>query len=429
MWVALGAGAARGHGAFPQTRSVAFQPGNDQKIWVGTTWGLAYSPDDGASWSFVCEQALGYTGIHDPVYGVTTAGTLFETIYDGLRISRDGGCTWNLAGNGLDGLWIADLQVAGDDAVWIATRANAIENDVFVSRDDGTSFAAAGLAQPGVFWKSLRVAPSDPSRLYVSGYRRADVAVDAPRATALLYRSDNATAVPGEVVWQQTPWSDGESQTLLLGVSRANADQVFVSYDEGRDDRVFQSDDGGLSWRERFRFVDDDASAFVSSADGRTLIIGSTFMGAKISRDAGMTWEDLAGAPQMSCAGVRPADEDYFSCGANWEPDQMAFGRSLDLATWTKLFRFVEIAGPLDCPAGTPQHDDCAPDWCQVCQQFGCPDPRCARPPDAGPAVDGGAAADDGGSWPCGCAAGGRAGATGGALLLAFALLGLRMRH
>jgi uncharacterized protein (TIGR03382 family) len=35
------------------------------------------------------------------------------------------------------------------------------------------------------------------------------------------------------------------------------------------------------------------------------------------------------------------------------------------------VFRFVELAGPVDCPAGTPEHDTCGPLWPSLQQQFG----------------------------------------------------------
>ena len=400
----IGAPAARANGRFPQNMSVTFKPNDDQKIWVGSTFGLAYSPDDGATWSWVCEQNLGYMGIHDPVYAVTSAGTIYATIYDGLRISRDGGCTFTKQPD-LDGKWLSDVQRASDDTVWVAMQSTSLPNEVYLSRDDGGSFTPTGLMRPRAYWKTLRVAPSDPNRVYVTGYQMAE-AVDAPGPpTPLLFRTDDAAGAGG---WIEIPFGEAgaESQLKLLGVSRADPDVVFARID-AQTDRVFRSDDGGVGWLEVLSFVDDDARAFISSADGMTILIGSGYKGAMISHDGGMSFAPVDGAPQMFCGGIRDADEDDFICSGNWE-NQMALGRSTDLTTWTKVYRFVELAGPLECPAGTPQAMECAPNWCTICEMFGCPDPECGgpSPADGGRRDGGGGGAGNGGGGGCGCGIG-----------------------
>ncbi len=63
--------------------------------------------------------------------------------------------------------------------------------------------------------------------------------------------------------------------------------------------------------------------------------------------------------PQLSCLGISP-DGNMIGCAANWMPDYEAVARSLDGAqTWSKVWRFVELAGPLQCPAGTAEYDIC----------------------------------------------------------------------
>jgi hypothetical protein len=72
----------------------------------------------------------------------------------------------------------------------------------------------------------------------------------------------------------------------------------------------------------------------------------------------------------MACAGQR-SDGTLFACGANFMPDFFALARSRDGLSWTKTFRFSELAGPLECPAGTGEHDLCAPMWPTLASQFG----------------------------------------------------------
>jgi hypothetical protein len=93
----------------------------------------------------------------------------------------------------------------------------------------------------------------------------------------------------------------------------------------------------------------------------------------------------------MACVGER-SDGALFACGANWEPDMFALGRSTDGMSWTKVTRFSDLAGPLECPQGTQQSQCAELVWPGLCVQLGI----CASN-DAGPADDGGDKKSDGG--------------------------------
>jgi hypothetical protein len=56
--------------------------------------------------------------------------------------------------------------------------------------------------------------------------------------------------------------------------------------------------------------------------------------------------------------------------------------KSTDLAAWTGVLRFQDIAAPVACPSGTPQHDQCvekddgmASVWCCLAMQMGITNP------------------------------------------------------
>ena len=73
----------------------------------------------------------------------------------------------------------------------------------------------------------------------------------------------------------------------------------------------------------------------------------------------------------MACIGER-SDGDLFACGANWDPDLFALGRSTDGQGWDGILRFSEISGPLGCAPGTVQFDTCAALlWPALAEQFG----------------------------------------------------------
>jgi len=70
---------------------VAVRPGDPHTLYVRTTFGLVISANDGCSFHWVCEQAIGYGGDFDPKYAVAADGTLYAATYAGLRVSRDVG--------------------------------------------------------------------------------------------------------------------------------------------------------------------------------------------------------------------------------------------------------------------------------------------------------------------------------------------------
>src|SRR5690349_20460871 len=88
---------ARGRPPAPPSGHV--RPGNDQDVYVATTFGFLISHDAGCRFRWVCETAVGYSGTYDPKFRIAHDGTIYATTTDmGLRVSRDGGCEFTTAG-------------------------------------------------------------------------------------------------------------------------------------------------------------------------------------------------------------------------------------------------------------------------------------------------------------------------------------------
>jgi hypothetical protein len=377
-------------GSFPETFSVAFRPGDTQLIVVETTFGTLVSKDDGATFRWTCEESAGVSVQDDPVYAVSTPGTIFITSKHGLEVSRDLGCGFTTAAAPLKDVDVSDVQVGPDGAVW-ATTKSATDNDLFVSRDDGQTFTSAGLAAVAgaALWTSVRVAPSNKARLYVSGSVTGPTPDDGGPAPTLpvVYRVDaaDATATFTKLPFGFTP----TASVTLLGVSPVDPQVVYVREDEVLTDRLLRSEDGGQTFATVLTLSGDgaDVLGFAISNDGQKLVAGSLFFGNFTSADGGKTWAKTAdaGTLKMRCAGRRPADDALFACGANWNPDQRALARSAtDGTSWSKVVRFIELAGDLECPAGSEHAATCAPLWPGVATGFGIG-------PDAGPELaDGG---------------------------------------
>lgn len=368
--VVSASGVAHGNGRFPSTTSISFPRGPTQDLYLGVTFGLLISKGDGG-FRWLCEANIGYEGTWDPKYRIDAAGTIYASTYDGLRISRDGGCTFTTAPD-LGALWIEGLDVAANGDVWVATAEGAAANNVYRSTDGGRTFTATDNSSLQIWWKSVLTAQTDPQRVYIAGYQVSMVGDDAgtPAPPVHLRRSDD-----GGATWIALPTDTitvGDSPELHVeAVSPTDPDVVFVrsARAQGADgDRVYRSADGGLTYTEVLSTT-AAIRAVVARANG-DVIVATLASGAFLSTDGGLTFNPLTSPPRAACLGDR--GDALFSCGANWQPDLFALGRSADGAAWTKVFRFVEIAGPLQCAVGTIQHDVCeVSEWPRWQADFG----------------------------------------------------------
>jgi hypothetical protein len=156
-------------------------------------------------------------------------------------------------------------------------------------------------------------------------------------------------------------------------------------------DLLYRTADGGMTFAPVLATT-LPISAVVIGNDG--VIVSSGEAGTFRATD-GIAFSALAGAPQLSCLGTR-SDGSYLGCGTNWDPDFMAVARSSDLGSWGKLFRFVELAGPLECP----QINECGEAWTTLKAQFGATGPSCGISEPPPPPDDKGGCCDAGTGAP-----------------------------
>ena len=381
------ASTAFANGRPPQTNGVFFRPGDAQSIYIRTTFGLLISHDDGCSFRWVCEQAVDYGGEFDPKYAIAADGTIFATTFRGLRVSRDGGCTWSTAPVGSGELWVDAIDIAPNGDIWVATAESAAPNNIYRSTDNGMTFTPRGMSSPTVWWKSVKVAPSDSDIIYIAGNQVM------PTPTARLFKMEK-----GGTQWIEHPlfgeqrdpptMKFGSMPTVIISaIDPKDPNTVFLTSIEAnppKGDRLYRSTDGGVTFTQVFMSNDKIRDVFFA-ADGNVYLatVGS---GTHRSTNRGATFVPVESTPQLACLGQRGADNALVGCGANWEPDFKAVARSADSAQWQKVFRFVDLAGPLACPAGSQVADMCESRWPALKEMFGSTGPGvCPAVPDGPP--------------------------------------------
>lgn len=420
---------ALGNGRPPASTNVFFHPGEPEEIYVGLTFGLLISKDEGRTFRWVCEQNIGYGGDYDPDYEIAQDGTIYaSTTQAGLRVSHDGGCNFVSAnaapaGDGtLTDYWIGAVEVAPDGTVWVATSETGQPNGIFMSTDRGATLVPAGLGSDTAWYRSILLAPSDPSQLYVSGYEVA------PEERHFIYRSNNQgqTWVPTSMEGIQLATS--RALVMVEAIDPLDPEIFYVrSIDAAKPDgdRLYRTSNGGQSWTEvlttdyRIRgFVVDGDNAYAVTLEGGGDARGCMYR----SSDRGVSFGSCEPGPLYGCLGLD--GDELIACADNWEPDFFTLGRSTDDGdSWDPMLRFHHMAGPLSCPQDSVQYTECELTyWPGIRTEFGVTGPFDAGPGDGPDAGDGGGGGGDG----C-CDA--RSGAGGSAALALMVAAMLRRRR
>jgi uncharacterized protein (TIGR03382 family) len=395
---ALGAmpGAARANGRPPQAMSLHERPGSASELVIGATFGSLITRDNGDTWQWTCEYAVGYGGDYDPDYAMTPAGTLLATTFDGIQINRDG-CTYQPSTFGEANA--SQIAVDGEGNVVVAmvyagdmTEIPPVPPDhkIYRSTTDGMTFDAGVLVGVGdEAWITLEVAPSDPQRIYLSGYRYET----GVGKTVVLFRSDN-----GGQSFAPLPVTDftisPQSDLKIAAIAADDPDRVLLRVTKWAGvigDAFYLTTNGGQDWTEVLT-LGDEAPGAVFRANGDA-VVGTLRTGIYVSTTAGASFVQIsapapdagvAPGPQIACL-VERANGELWACTNNYQAEPFGYGvmRSTDAVSWTGVMTFQDdITGPVDCPAGTLQQDCCtihvpacpvqnSSTWCFLRSQLG----------------------------------------------------------
>src|SRR5579859_4462551 len=83
------------NGRYPLANQLVLDPKNPAHMVARTTFGILDTEDSGRTWTWICEQAVGFFGAaEDPAIAVMADGSTIVASSQGLSLSRDGGCSW-----------------------------------------------------------------------------------------------------------------------------------------------------------------------------------------------------------------------------------------------------------------------------------------------------------------------------------------------
>jgi hypothetical protein len=433
------AATAHAHGGLPVSQKILRQANGDTMYIPVVYWGL-WVGKAGGPWTWICEELINNYRFRR--FALATDGVFYTTNQQGITLSTDHGCTWVNASGAIAQLHTTDVDVDPVDGLtaYVSTGDGGTvtadggiipaSNAVFVTHDHGQNWTPlTGLTNSARLYQSVRVAPSSPSRLYVtSAAPMSPFSVSAHRSS-----DSGATFTDLPLAYQL----DGNAPHLfeVMTIDPRNPDVVYArAVADVEADMVellrhalLRSVDGGATWTELLK-IDG-----VTEPSGQTRgIDGVAIDTAKgivyVATDSGLYSgsDATGGAPTITLAPTGPLMQTQcvdvhggalYACASQFV-DHAAIAQSLDGAhTFKSVMNYVDTVGPVDCPVSTPVGAQCPAYWYMYGSQLGISFDAGA-PPDAGlPKHASG----------CQYTVGGTSSALGGALL-ALLLLGLAVR-
>lgn len=400
------AGLAQAHGRPLAMMGFSVHPGDPATLLAGTTFGAVLSRDGGATWRWICEEAIGYEGDRfESRVQATPGGTLVAVgAGSGLRLSVDGGCSWQDA-LGPEGQGVIDLAMGtGPGArLWVTTSRYEGDNAVWVSSNDGLRFERTPLVRERLFLSSIRRLPGAGDRLRVAGWW-----FDPPQSW--LFSSDD-----GGATWRERRLPIDEP--VYLSAESPGGDRLWLRTNSPERNRVFRLDPEGER-AEAVLEVPGVIRGVVESPAGTVWVAAGD--GVHLSRDQGSTFRKLQHPSRYPC--LAAAGGPMIACGSLALDGWNAGVTSDSGGSWRPLLRFPDISGAMVCPRQSPG-SQCASYWPDLAAKLG-EDPAIA---DGGPSAPVADAGVDGGavegrpvrvSGGCELAPGG---VTGGGLLWGLA--------
>lgn len=339
---------AQANGRFPAAGQILRGSGDGTTI-VRATYGAVVGRGD--AWGWVCEEAIGYSGVEDPMLGLTASGRLLAALSEGLAVSDDGGCTWAFAA-ATAGTRVTDLAVArhGEAAAQVVVALVGTSPPTMLgSIDAGATWTQSRTPLPLVDGLTIDVGPyplgASAPRLYASGIDRLGVVA----------RSDDAGATWSTAVVPQT---NAARPPYLAAIDPYDPDVVYVRVDGEPNDELLVSSDGGATFATSFK-ANGALLGFALSPDGADVAIAD---------DLGV-WR----APAKTSAFARVSSvaarcltwtaEGLFAC-ADEARDGFTVGLSRDRgATFSALFRQSRLCGPLACTPASVVATTCGSRW------------------------------------------------------------------
>jgi hypothetical protein len=353
---------ARANGAFPESYQLVLPADRPRQVILATNFGLIISDDDGATWTWTCEQKATVMGA---LYGVSAAplDRLFSlSTLVGLSYSDDDSCSWTASSGALDTVLASDYFADPTNPLRVYALGRPPNDDtvppkLFDSDDGGKTFGTTLFTAPaGATLSGIESARSDPSTLYLATFTTGF------HPTLQRSKDGGTTWTPLDV----EP-SLGANNFRIIAVDPNDAQVLTVRVIETTGESVAISRDGGVTFT-KVAHVAGQLTAYVRLDSGTILIAGALAIDGVgfRSTDGGLTFTDWTprttsdgGVPDLSEDGGAPRPPHLralaarggklYGAAKNFS-DDWAVGVSMDEGvTFQRLARYDEVASIRAC--------------------------------------------------------------------------------
>jgi MYXO-CTERM domain-containing protein len=429
---------ASANGRLPASNQLVASPSDATFLALETTFGILVSHDSGASWNWICENAAGYGGIvQDPAIAMTQGGVMAAT-QEGLSVSLDRGCSWNLPIT-LPAVDIAARRDSSHTALALTSQPAGFTDggdslyttQVHVTTDDGMTWAPLGAPiDPILFVETIDVATSDSHRIYISGMKRQPTSEGGiVWRGALLVSSDDGAhyteyPIPLDV-------NEAFSQPFIAAVDPMNANRLYMRIMGDAPMRVLVSDDAGATFRVIYR-AKGTLTGFALSPDGGKVYLGGYLDGVL---EAPATTFQFVQKSVANVTCLTATTGGLYACMSDANYGPFVGVSPDDGATFLAKFYLRCVSATPSCSAQSSIGQCDAGDLASIIGNCSVPDGGPIVPGDAGASMgmNGGADASPRsfqGTSGCGCSASESASAGGlAALGLLIASTARRRRH
>ncbi len=366
----LGTSAAQANGRYPNADQLVTDPGNPEHLVLRATFGTLVSRDGGAHWSWICEEAVGYTG--DPALTILQGGSMLLAFEENVAFSGDQGCAWSPVPLAADRRFTLDVtRDAADPArAWVLSASLDASRRVSVL-DVDTSGGSSLTVMDGFAPSTIEVALSRPERIYVAG-------LDDEYRASLLVSDDRGQS------WQLRHIEPHAAAPMYISaVDPTNPDVLYVRADELAADFLLVSRDAGLSWTEALG-VDGEMLGLALSPDGSRVAAGGPDVGLHVAASADLQFRTMDSPPQsLRC--LTWTARGLFAC-ATESIDGWTLALSSDAGESFSPLWHVQDLVPLECDASSSVGGICPRTWLDIASRIGAelvlgerPEPRPAR--------------------------------------------------
>lgn len=315
-------------------------PGGDgSTLFLRTTWGILVSRDAGKHWQWICERALGYGGQWDPPIAVTSDGRLWVGLEDGV-VSTTDGCDVTRSPE-MDGQTLKDFTVDAKGETIFAITAKPDTKPAVWRRPPRGKFEKVGEGPLDVNFMTIDVAPSRPSRVYVTGQPYGTI-------RGWLFVSDDGgktlrgdkNDLPTDGPFFLAAVDPKDPNRVLLRRLHTTGSDLVLTKDAGKTFKVVLSMKSGML-------------GFAKAPDGKTYWAASGLAehGIFRSTDRGEHF-DLVSHHGVICMRWTPGDR-LFACENPFTLGAPAIALSTDEGkTMTPIATFADVQGPVACPGG-----------------------------------------------------------------------------